>query len=123
MYFLDDRSFPEPEAFWVGGARELHDRHPAGRAAGAATLLRAERAGRQSRQVRVGRWRDEMSLGAGEERRVQVPIDPQRGAALLTITTSAGFRPSAVDPKSRDDRFLGVWIKVVPDKALLLRHP
>ena len=21
VFFLDDRSFPEPEAFWVGGAR------------------------------------------------------------------------------------------------------
>ncbi len=57
-----------------------------------------------------------MSLGAGEERRVQIPIDPQRGAALVTITTSTGFRPSAVDPKSRDDRFLGVWIKIASEQ-------
>jgi hypothetical protein len=43
-----------------------------------------------------------------------VPIDPTRGAALLTVSTTAGFRPSALDPNSRDDRFLGLWIKVLP---------
>jgi hypothetical protein len=42
-----------------------------------------------------------------------VPIDPQRGAAWVTVTSSSGFRPSAVDPKSRDDRFLGVYVKIV----------
>ena len=53
-----------------------------------------------------------LALVPGEERRIQVPIDHQRGAALVTIAASAGFRPSAVDPKSRDDRFLGVYVKV-----------
>jgi hypothetical protein len=52
-------------------------------------------------------------LGAGEERQVVVPIDHPRPVALITITTSAGFRPSAVDSKSRDDRFLGIWIRVI----------
>jgi hypothetical protein len=54
-----------------------------------------------------------MRLGPGEERRVQVPVDVPRGAALFTISSSSGFRPSAADPNSHDDRFLGVWIKVL----------
>jgi hypothetical protein len=41
-----------------------------------------------------------------------VPLDVRRGATLVTIAASAGFHPSAVDPKSRDDRFLGVWIRL-----------
>jgi hypothetical protein len=54
-----------------------------------------------------------MQLGPGEERQVQVPLDPARGATHITISTSAGFRPSAADPKSRDARFLGVWVKLL----------
>jgi hypothetical protein len=42
-----------------------------------------------------------------------VPIDPGRNAAMLTIQAAAGFRPSEADSKSRDTRFLGVWVKVV----------
>ena len=115
VYFLDERSFPEPEAFWVGGART--------------TTIVVQPATDQSATVLLVRnapvdnhvtfestaWREEMTLGPGEERRVEVPIDRQRGAALVTITASAGFRPSGVNPGSRDDRFLGVWIKVVAE--------
>ena len=63
--------------------------------------------------VQAAAWRDGLRLGPGEERQIQVPLDHARGATLLRFTTSAGFRPSAVDPKSRDDRFLGVWVRVV----------
>ena len=35
-----------------------------------------------------------------------------RGATLVRISTTAGFRPSAVDPKNRDTRYLGAWIRV-----------
>jgi hypothetical protein len=54
-----------------------------------------------------------MQLGPGEERRIQVPLDPRRGAALLTVTASTGFRPSEIDPRSRDGRFLGAWVKIL----------
>jgi hypothetical protein len=112
VYFLDERSFPEPEAFWVGGARTTTVAlQPATDASSGVLLVRNAPVDNHVTFESTA-WREEMTLGAGEERRVQVPIDPQRGAALLTITTSEGFRPSAVDPKSRDDRFLGVYVKV-----------
>ena len=115
VYFLDDRAFPEPEAFWIGGSRSATIViQPDGRVATATLLVRNAPVDNHLK-FESSAWRDEMTLGAGEERRVQVPIDPQRGAALLTITTSAGFRPSAVDPKSRDDRFLGVFIRVASE--------
>jgi len=53
-----------------------------------------------------------MRLGPGEERRLQIPLDHARGATAVRITTSAGFTPSAVDANSRDNRYLGVWVKV-----------
>jgi hypothetical protein len=62
--------------------------------------------------VQAGAWRDEIKFGPGEERRIEVPLNHQRGATRLRFTTSAGFRPSEVDPSSRDTRFLGVWVKL-----------
>jgi hypothetical protein len=111
VYFLDDRSFPEPEAFWVGGQRNstVALQPDSGESI---TLLVRNAAVENQVTLESGSWREAMSLAPGEERRVQVPIDRRRGAALVTITASAGFRPSAVDPKSRDDRFLGVYVKV-----------
>ena len=57
-------------------------------------------------------WREEMRLAPGEERRVQIPLDHSRGATLFRLTTSSGFRPSEVNPNSRDNRYLGVWVKL-----------
>jgi hypothetical protein len=62
--------------------------------------------------IEIGKWREELALGPGEERRVRVPLDGARGATLVTFAASTGFRPSAVEPGSRDDRFLGVWVRV-----------
>ena len=63
--------------------------------------------------VHAGAWRDELRLGPGEERRIDVPLEIARPATLIRFTTSAGFRPSEMDPNSRDTRFLGVSVKVV----------
>ncbi len=112
VYFLDDRSFPEPEAFWVGGQRSSTIALQSDSGASVTLLVRNAPVENQV-SFESAAWREGMSLAPGEERRIQVRIDPQRGAALVTIAASAGFRPSAIDPKSRDDRFLGVYVKVV----------
>jgi hypothetical protein len=113
VFFLDERSFPEPEAFWIGGARSasLVLQPDAAQQTVALVLRNAPVDNRVV--IASGNWREELSLAPGEERRVTVPIAPQRGAALVTLSASAGFRPSAADPNSRDDRFLGVWVKVI----------
>jgi hypothetical protein len=112
VFFMDERSYPEPEAFWVGGARssEIVLQPDAARATEA--LLLRNGAAENTVLVSVRGWREELRLGPGEERRLQVPLDLARGATPVRFTTSAGFRPSAVDPNSRDHRFLGVWVKV-----------
>lgn len=112
VYFLDDRSFPEPEAFWVGGQRNstVALQPDSG---DSVTLLMRNAPVENQVTLESGTWRDAMSLAAGEERAIQVPVDPSRGAVVVTVTASAGFRPSAVDPKSRDDRFLGVYVRVM----------
>ena len=112
VFFLDDRSFPEPEGFWVGGAVassfaiQRDDAHPS-----VSMLLRngpvANQATLESESVR-----SVLEFGPGEERRVTVPVDASRGAAFVTMSVKSGFRPSAQDASSRDDRFLGIWVKI-----------
>jgi hypothetical protein len=112
VYFLDERSYPEPEAFWVGGARssEIVVRPDQTRATG--TLLLRNGGAGNTVLIATRGWREEMRLAPGEERHVTIPLDHARGATLFRLTTTSGFRPSAVDPKNRDNRYLGVWVKL-----------
>jgi hypothetical protein len=59
-----------------------------------------------------GSWRGDIALKPGEERRIEVPLDPATGAAPLRIRSESGFRPSDVDGRSTDTRFLGVFVRV-----------
>ncbi len=112
VFFLDERSFPEPEAFWVGGARQSSIViRPEPMTAAVRLLLRNAPVGNRV-LVEAGAWRANFDLGPGEERRIEVPLDPARGAVLVRFTASSGFRPSEVAPGSRDDRFLGVWVQL-----------
>jgi hypothetical protein len=113
VYFLDERSFPEPDAFWVGGERSASAVVQPDEARPTVTVLLRNAPVDNRVLIQSGSWRVEMRLDPGEERRVQLPIDTQRRAALFTISAAAGFRPAAVDPNSRDVRFLGIWVKVL----------
>jgi hypothetical protein len=115
VFFLDDRIFPEPEAFWVGGARHSSLVVQLDKPARSVTLLVRNAPVDNRVLMESGTWRENLHLAPGEERQVVLPIDPLRRAALVTFTAASGFRPSAADPKSRDDRFLGVWVRVIGD--------
>ena len=112
VYFLDERSFPDPEGFWVGGGRESTIVIQPDQPRSSSPVFLRNGATANTVTLESGAWKESIGLAAGEERRIDVPMDQSRGAARLRITTSAGFRPSEVDPKSRDDRFLGVWVKI-----------
>ncbi len=111
VFFLDDRSYPEPEAFWVGGARHstvvIQPDAPAD-----AARLRLRNGPVENRvTLEAGSWKEDVRMAPGEERDVEVPLDRARGGLALRLGASAGFRPSEADPGSRDQRFLGVWVK------------
>jgi hypothetical protein len=111
-WFLDDHSFPEPEGFWTGGARATEvvvqpdAPHPA------EMLFLRNGAAENRVLIETKGWREELRLGAGEERTIQVPSNQAAGATWLRITSSSGFTPSRADSSNRDNRYLGVWIKV-----------
>ena len=112
LFFLDRSSFPEPDAFWVGGGRDsslvLAPSTP-----GSTVVLLMRNAPVENRvAIQSGGWREELQMQPGEERRIDVPIDVRRGSSLIRFSVSSGFRPSEIDATSADHRFLGVWIKV-----------
>jgi hypothetical protein len=111
VFFLDDRSFAEPEGFWLGGGRQSSFVVQSDDAR-ASIPFRLRNAPVENRlTLESGQWREELTLAAGEERQIEVPLAPGQRAALVTSTTTAGFRPSESTPGSRDDRFLGVWVR------------
>ena len=113
VFFLDDRTSPEEDGFWIWGAREgLVMFRPMGRLA--VTL----RNGPVVNEVTIHALDTDqrLTLQPGEERPVSLPTVFTGGAYAASIRTSAGFRPSDVDPKSHDQRFLGVYV-VMPEHA------
>jgi hypothetical protein len=110
VFFLDERSFAEPDGFWLGGARESAFVVQPDRPSGSVTLL-VRNAPVENRVTLVsGQWREELSLAPGEERHIRMPLGPTQNAVLVTATVTGGFRPSQSVPDSRDDRFLGMWV-------------
>jgi hypothetical protein len=110
VFYFDDRSFPEPNGFWVGGARSTRCVLAPDNPTGVISLVLRNAPVENVVTLTAGKWRQELHLDAGEERRIDVPLPSGRGAAPLEIASAAGFRPSERDPGSRDTRFLGAYV-------------
>jgi hypothetical protein len=111
VFFLDDRAFPEPGAFWVGGGRETSFVVAPDHAAAVTLALRN---GPVANEITtwIGGQRQTLAMAPDESRTVDVAVPPSRGATLVRIAASGGFRPSDVDSANRDGRFLGVYVQV-----------
>ncbi|MBI2221708.1 MAG: hypothetical protein HYU53_10935 [Acidobacteria bacterium] len=111
VWFLDGDAFNEPEGLWIrGGAESDIVIQPEAGSRSTLLLRNGPVPNEVGLQAGDGAWKQSASLRPDEEREVEVPIDPQRGAALVRIVSRGGFRPSEVDPKSTDRRYLGVWV-------------
>jgi hypothetical protein len=114
-FFMDDRAFPEPGGFWLGGGRQSAVVLQPGHERGSLVLAVRNAPVDNVVTIHAGGWSDTLRLSAGEERRVNLPAGAPRsawGATLVTFDVSSGFRPSTVDAASRDTRFLGAWVRV-----------
>jgi hypothetical protein len=108
-FFLDEGSFPEPSGFWVGGERDTHVVLAPDESSESVSLI-LRNAPVENRVTLESRGRpEEIILKPGEERLIDLPA----GTTLLHIRSSSGFRPSAVDPNSRDTRLLGVFVRTL----------
>src|SRR5204863_5430385 len=83
VFFLDERAFPEPSGFWVGGARGTTVVLRADRATAAVTLTLRNGGAPNRVLLESGNWRGDVGFGPGEERRIELPLDPRTGAALV----------------------------------------
>ena len=114
VFFLDERSYPEPDAFWIGGGRSTAFVIQPEDARNSVEMLM--RNGPVPNRIRLdvgdGAGDTDVAFAAGEERRVTVPIDTGRGASRVAMDIRGGFRPSEHDAASRDGRFLGLWVKI-----------
>jgi hypothetical protein len=100
----------EPGGAWVGGGSDGADFAVQPAAPGPFRLLVRNGALANDVTLLSGAWRQSVALKPGEERVIDVPADSRRPGALLQVRPARSFRPSDVDPKSTDDRPLGVWI-------------
>ena len=114
VFFLDERSFPEPDAFWLGGSRQTAFVVQPDRPQSSIALDVRNAPADNELTLESGQWRETLKLAPSEERRVEVPIAPGQRAVMISATTTSGFRPSETVPDSRDVRFLGAWVRVVP---------
>ncbi len=112
VFFMDESSFPEPAAFWVGGSRSSSVVIQPDAPRRSVPLEVRNGPVDNSVSVASGEWSEQLRLAPGESRRVEVPLDPARGAALVSFDVASGFRPNAIDPSSRDTRFLGVRVGI-----------
>ncbi len=112
VFFLDDRSFAEPEAFWIGGSRQSTFVVQSDRPRTVNRSVAAQRARRQSPDARsrsvaggadAGARRGAASPGARRAR-------PASRAGHGDDAPPDSGRPRST-PGSQDDRFLGVWVK------------
>jgi hypothetical protein len=108
VFFLDDRAFAEPSGFWIGGRRSTSVVVAPDTPSRPIVLAVRNAPVENELTIENGRWRDTVTLAPGEERDVSVPLDASRGAALITLQSSSGFRPS--EQGGRDTRFLGVFV-------------
>jgi hypothetical protein len=108
VFFLDDRAFPEPAGFWVGGERDTQVVVAPDDARGSVSLILRNAPVANTATLEFGGRREETVLKPGEERLLVLP-----SGSVNRIRSSAGFRPSEVDPKSRDTRLLGVYIRTL----------
>jgi hypothetical protein len=101
----------ESPGFWVTGGREAAMVFASASGQRIQRLLVRNGAAANQVSLSSGVWRQEFPMGPGQETTVDVPLASAE-ASVVRVRTSSGFRPSAVDPRSQDQRFLGCWIEI-----------
>jgi hypothetical protein len=111
VFLLAGTAWVEPEGVWVGRAASA-DFVITPDAPGPIRLFVRNGAAPNQVTLESGGWHQTLILRPGEERRCDIPIHEGPGTPL-TVHSAEGFRPADLDPKSQDDRWLGVWIQTL----------
>jgi hypothetical protein len=112
VFMHDGQLYPEAAGFWTNGrSTSIVSVAPPPERTTPVTLT--VHCGAKANRVTFSShsWQQTLDLVPGVAQAVSLP-PPAAGVIVLTITTEDGFSPSAIDPASRDSRFLGAWIEV-----------
>jgi hypothetical protein len=112
VFTFDEQVYLEPTGFWTraeGTASVVIDSEAP---AGGATLLIRAGAVATTIDLSVGSWSRVLSLTAGQQETVTLPLQDGVRTWPVTIRSGAGFRPSAIEPASTDVRHLAAWVAI-----------
>jgi hypothetical protein len=110
VFLMSGDAWVEPGGIWVAGKSAATFAFSSD---GGSPIRLSLRTGAPETAVVLesGTWREAFALRAGDDHVIQLPVDPRRSATPLRVSSSEGFRPVDVDPRSEDDRLLGVRIE------------
>jgi hypothetical protein len=110
VFLLSGDAWMEPAGIWIAGGSNAEFAIAPDRQSPIHLSLRNGSA-HNNVTLESATWRERLRLGPDEARMVQIPTDGRSQATPLRVAATHGFRPVDVDPKSEDERFLGVWIE------------
>jgi hypothetical protein len=112
FYFHNEQMYPEPNGFWTIGRRSAEVTVAVAPQRTEPVVLRMHSGARANHvTITTFGWRREISLVPGQAAEVELPV-VAGGVIPLTIATADGFSPSEVDPASKDNRTLGIWVEL-----------
>ena len=113
FHALDEEVYSDPGGFWIRKASR------------ASFAIEVESPGAREVALRIANGgvsnlvfidsdtvRERFRLDPWEERDIALPLDAR--VEVFAVESESGFRPSALDPSSRDDRELGVLVRARP---------
>jgi hypothetical protein len=110
VFLLSGDAWMEPAGIWIAGGSKAEFAIAPDRQSPIHLFLRNGSAD-NAVTLESAAWRQSLMLGPDESLIVQIPTDGRSQASPLRVAATNGFRPVDVDPKSADERFLGVWIE------------
>jgi hypothetical protein len=110
VFLLGGEAWMEPAGIWIAGGSTAEFAIAPDRQSAIQLSLRNGSADNNV-TLESATWRRSLRLGPDEALMVQIPTDGRSQATPLRVAATNGFRPVDVDPKSEDERFLGVWIE------------
>jgi hypothetical protein len=110
VFLLGGDAWMEPAGIWIAGGSSAEFAIAPDRQSPIQLSLRNGSADNNV-TLESATWRESLRLGPEEALMVQIPTDGRSQATPLRVAATNGFRPVDVDPKSEDERFLGVWIE------------
>jgi hypothetical protein len=110
MAYSDENTYPEGGVFWTRDTAE-GTVVIATRGAGAVRLILHVGPSGGPVTVDAGGKRMDVDLKPDETREIEIAIPAGSERLSLSIRAARSFRPSAVDPKSTDDRLLGCQVR------------